>query len=227
MEIHRDKNGKLWLTQGKYARKVSRYMSNPEKMDWEAVKCTLKYLKDTMNYGLLFDAKSLNAKSLIDYVDADYGQDLDGRKSTTGYGFTLGDECISWMSTLLKCVAQSTIDGKYVAAAEAAKEAIWLDMLVAEMRLSHDIVNLHCNSQSALYLAVNQIMNSRVKHIDIRYHFIKETVFYKKIELVKIDNKLNRADAFYKSNSFEEFWETLFDITDCGYRTKVKYLDIT
>ena len=85
--------------------KVSRYMSNPGKVHWEAVKWILRYLKGTVDYGLLFDAKSFNAKSLIGYVDADYGQDLDSRRSTTGYVFTLGGGCISWRSTLQKCIS--------------------------------------------------------------------------------------------------------------------------
>ena len=80
--------------------KVSRYMSNPGKVHWEAVKWILRYLKSTKDYGLLFDGLSSNAKSLLGYVDADYGQDLDKRKSTTGYVFTLGGGCISWRSTL-------------------------------------------------------------------------------------------------------------------------------
>lgn len=158
-----------------------------------------------MDYGLLFDVKSLNAKSLIGYVDADYGQDIDGRKSTTRYVYTLGGGCISWKSTLQNCVAQSTTEAEYVAAAEAAKEALWLDRLVAKMRLSHDIVNLHCDSQSALHLAVNQVMNSLVKHIDIQYHFIREAVSDKKIELVKIDGKLNPGDSFTKVIPLDSF----------------------
>ena len=158
-----------------------------------------------MDYGLLFDAKSFNAKSLIGYVDADYGHDLDGRRSTTGYVFTLGGGCISWRSTLQKCIAQSTTEAEYVAAAEATKEAIWLDRLVTEMGLPHEIVTLHCNSQSALHLAVNQVMNNRVKHIDIRYPFTREVVSNKKIELVKIDSKLNPSDALTKVIPLESF----------------------
>ena len=73
------------------------------------------------------------------------------------------------------------------------------------MGLSHDIVNLHCDSQSALHLAVNQVMNSRMKHIDIRYHFLREAVSDKKIELVKIDGKLNPANAFTKVIFLDNF----------------------
>ena len=107
--------------------KVSRYMSNPGKIHWEAVKWILRYLKGTVNVGLLFDSNTHQAKLLMGFVDADYGQDLDGRRSTTGYAFTLAGGCISWRSTLHKCVAQSTTEAEYVAAAEAAKEAIWLN----------------------------------------------------------------------------------------------------
>ena len=153
----------------------------------------------------MFDSHLDNAKSLIGYVDADYKQDLDGRKSTTGYVFTLGGGCISWRSTLQKCVAQSTTEAEYVAAAEAAKEAIWMDRLVTEIGLTHDTVNVHCDSQSALHLAVNHVMDSRVKHIDIRYDFLRQVVSDKMIELVKIDGTLNPANAFTKVIPLESF----------------------
>ena len=104
-----------------------------------------------------------------------------------------------------KCVAQSTTKAEYVATAEAAKEAIWLDRLATEMGLPRDIVNLHCDSQSALHLAINQVMDSSMKHIDIRYHFIRQHVFDKTIELVKIDGKLNPADGLTKVVPLESF----------------------
>ena len=103
--------------------KVSRYMSNPWKEHWEAVKWMLRYLKGTQDIGLLFDAKVEDAKILTGYVDADHAQDLDKRKSRTGFVFTLGGECISWKSILQKCVSQSSRIAEYMVVAEAAKEA--------------------------------------------------------------------------------------------------------
>src|SRR5450759_3514292 len=97
------------------------------------------------------------------------------------------------------------MEAEYIATAEATKEAIWLDRLITEMGLKKDIVNLHCDSQSALHLAANQVMNSRVKHIDIRYHFLRQAVSDRMIELVKIDGKLNPADAFTKVIPLESF----------------------
>ena len=104
-----------------------------------------------------------------------------------------------------KCIAQSTTEAEYVAAAEATKEAIWLARLVSEMGLSQDRVKLHCDSQSALYLAVNNVMDSRVKHIDVRYHFVRKALLDGRIELVKIDGTINPADIFTKVVPLKSF----------------------
>ena len=141
---------------------VSRYMLNPGRLHWEAVKWILRYLKGTKGVGLLFDAKSHQAQLLKGYVDSDYAQDLDQRRSTTGYVFTLAGGCISWRSTLQKCVTLSSTEAEYVSATDVAKKSIWLSRLATEIGLKQDAVNLHCDSQSALHLAVNQVMDSRV-----------------------------------------------------------------
>lgn len=73
------------------------------------------------------------------------------------------------------------------------------------MRLKQSVVNFHCDSQSVLFFARNQVMDSRVKHIDIRYYFIRQTVFDKKIELVKINGELNPTDALTKVIPLESF----------------------
>lgn len=90
-------------------------------------------------------------------------------------------------------------------AVEATKEAIWLNRLIMEMRLTQGVINFHYDSQSALHLDVNQVMDSRVKHINIIYHFIIQAVFDKTIELVKIDSKLNPVDALIKVILLESF----------------------
>ncbi|KAL2608161.1 hypothetical protein R1flu_026734 [Riccia fluitans] len=74
--------------------KVSKYMANPEKVHWEAVKWIMRYIKGTMGYGLLFDAHSPQAKTLVGFVDSDYAQDLDTRQSTIDYVMTMGGGCI-------------------------------------------------------------------------------------------------------------------------------------
>ncbi|KAL2642786.1 hypothetical protein R1flu_010373 [Riccia fluitans] len=185
--------------------KVSKYMMNPGKVHWEAVKWILQYIKGTMGYGLLFDAHSYQARTLVGYVDSDYAQDLDTRQSTMGYVMTLGRGCIMRRSVLQKCETLSSTEAEYVAITKAAKEAIWLGRLSSEMGLPQGCVNLYCDNQSILYLVVNQIMSSKIKHIDVRYHVIKQVVYEGKVKLQKIVDILNPADGFTKYIPLESF----------------------
>src|ERR1044072_8365062 len=89
--------------------------------------------------------------SVVRFVDSDYGRDLDDRRSTTGYVFTLAGGPICWKSSVQSIVAMSTIEAEYMAVAEAAKEALWLTGLVRELGVEQGGVRLHCDSQSAIY----------------------------------------------------------------------------
>ncbi|XP_047309565.1 secreted RxLR effector protein 161-like [Impatiens glandulifera] len=104
---------------------LSRFMSNPGIPHWNALKWLLRYLKSTVDVGLTFSKCSVGTK-LVGYVDSNYANDRDNRKSTTFYVFTLCGSCISWKSQLQPIVALSTTESEYVAATEAFKEAIWL-----------------------------------------------------------------------------------------------------
>ena len=114
--------------------------------------------------------------SVVGYVDADYAGDLDDRRSMTDYVFTLGGGPICWKSTLQSTVALSTTEAEYMAAAEAAKEALWVKGLVKELGVDQSGVQLHCDRQSAIYLAKNQVYHARTKHIDVRFHKISELI---------------------------------------------------
>ena len=116
---------------------VSRFMSNPGKEHWEAVKWLLRYLKGTSKTALCFSKKSV---VLEGFTDADLGGYSDSGKSTTGYVFTIGGTTISWMSRLQKSVALSTTEAEYMAIAEAAKELIWLKNSYQNLECSRRIV---------------------------------------------------------------------------------------
>ncbi|KAE8686265.1 hypothetical protein F3Y22_tig00111070pilonHSYRG00067 [Hibiscus syriacus] len=102
---------------------VSRYMNNPGKVHWEAVKWILKYLQGTTNKALCFKGGDT---ILTGYVDADLARNVDIRRSNTGYAYTLGGTAVSWVSQLQKIVAISTTEAEYVAVIEASKEMVWL-----------------------------------------------------------------------------------------------------
>lgn len=142
---------------------------------------------------------SREAQGLIGgYVDADFGGDVDTRRSTTGFIFSLYGGPISWRSSLQPITALSTTEVEYIGLTEAAKEAIWLKGLLTEMGLTQEAIRVHCDSQSALLLAQNSVYHARTKHIDIRYHRIRELVEDGEVELVKVHTKENPADALTK-----------------------------
>ena len=105
---------------------INRYMHDPEKSHWEAVKLVLQYIKGTIDVGLVFEKDSTGKQECIRYVDSDYAGDLDKRCSTTGYVFILSKAPVSWCSILQPTAALSITEVEYMAMTEAMNEAIWL-----------------------------------------------------------------------------------------------------
>jgi hypothetical protein len=105
-------------------------MNNPGKEHWKEVKWILRYLRGTTTQALCFGGSNI---VLQGYVDSDMAGDIDSRRSTTGYVFTVGGTTISWISKLQKVVSLSTMEAEYVVATEASKEMIWLQRFMEEL----------------------------------------------------------------------------------------------
>ena len=112
---------------------------------------------------------------------------------------------MSWRSRLQNCITQYTTKVEYVAAMEACKEEIWLGRLVADLGIKIEMPELHCDSQSAIQLAKNLVFHAKTKHIDMKYHFIREVIDDKQIELVKVHTKENPADLLTKGLPGDSF----------------------
>ena len=177
---------------------VSRYMHDPGKGHWQAVKWILRYLLKTVDFGLVFQKEDSLGQFAIGYVDSDYAGDLDKRRSTTGYVFTLARAPVSWKSTLQSTVALSTTEAEYMALTEAVKEAIWLQGLLVELGVGQKNIAIYSDSQSAIHLAKNPVFHVRTKHIDVRYHFVREILSEGSILLQKIGTADNPADMMTK-----------------------------
>ncbi|MCO5603207.1 hypothetical protein L7F22_057354 [Adiantum nelumboides] len=119
---------------------VSRYMSNPGKKHWEAVKGIMRYLKHTKSMRICYGSQELIVRG---YTDSNYAINLDKRRSMSSYAFTLAGGVVSWRSQLQDCITQSTIEAEYVAANEACKEAIWLGRLVADLEIKVEMPELY------------------------------------------------------------------------------------
>ena len=171
-----------------------------------------RYLKGTAEHEILFSRQSWT-NSVIGYVDADYASDVDDRRSTTGYLFTLSRGPICWKSTLQSIVAMSITETEYMVVAEVAKEALWLKGLVKELGLNQSGVQMHCDSQSSIYLTKNQVYHTKTKHIDVNFHKIRELIVSRDIVLEKVHTSENAADMLMKSVTTAKFKHCL-DLTN-------------
>ena len=161
---------------------TARFCSNPTTQHMTAVKRILRYLRGTTHHGLLY--KRSRSKELIGYSDADWGGDRNDCKSTSGYLFQLGGTAITWQSKKQTCVALSTAEAEYIALAGAAQEAVWLKHLYQEIADTPEKpVLINEDNQAAIAISRNPQYHGRVKHIDIKYHFIREQVHNGNIEL--------------------------------------------
>ncbi|BFG35093.1 hypothetical protein CerSpe_213670 [Prunus speciosa] len=130
---------------------TSRYQSNPRSEHWSAVKTVLKYLRRTKDMFLVYGG---NLELLVEgYTDLDFKSDVDDRKSTYGYVFILNGGAISWRCCKQSTTVDSTTEAEYVAASEAAKEAIWMRKFITELGVVPNIespVILYCDNNGAI-----------------------------------------------------------------------------
>ena len=138
------------------------------------------------------------------YVDVDFAGDIDSRKSTIGFVFTLGGTAILWASNLQKIVTLFTTEAEYVAATEAGNEMIWLHGFLDELDKKQEMSILHSDSQSVIFLAKNSAFHSKSKHIQTKYHFIRYLVEDKLVILEKIFGSKNPADMLTKGVTIEK-----------------------
>ncbi|XP_052197308.1 secreted RxLR effector protein 161-like [Diospyros lotus] len=183
---------------------LSRFMSNPGKSHWDAPKYVLRYIKGTTGVGLSYMKRGENL-DLVGYVDSDFAGDRDTRKSTTAYMFSLGGNCISWKAQLQPLVALSSTEAEYVALTDAFKEAIWLQGILSEIHLLVRNADIFCDNQSAIHLCKNPVYHERSKHINIKYHYVRDQVATRKVSIQKIPTEENPADMGTKVVSTAKF----------------------
>ncbi|KAH9684683.1 DNA (cytosine-5)-methyltransferase [Citrus sinensis] len=177
---------------------ISRFMGNPGKDHWNAVKWVLRYLRGTAVTAIMFGKISGASPEVAGFVDSDYAADKYRRRSITGFVFTMCGGAISWKSSLQSVVALSTTEAEYIALTEVVKEAIWLRGLVSELRFKQEVVIVGCDSLSAIQLSKNPKYHVRTKHIDVRMHFIRDEISKEVVNVVKVPSEVNPADMLTK-----------------------------
>ncbi|GKV18362.1 hypothetical protein SLEP1_g28758 [Rubroshorea leprosula] len=183
---------------------VSRYMEAPTSTHMKVAKRVLRYIKSTVDYGLTYSF-STNFQ-LYGYSDSDWGGDVDDQKSTTDFLFFLGDTAFTWCSKKQPIVTLSTCEAEFVSAASCVCHAIWLRKLLEMLRIPQDeATTIYIDNKSAIALGKNPMFHDRSKHIDTRYHFIRECVERKDVKLAYVKTNDQIADIFTKALKFEDF----------------------
>lgn len=132
------------------------------------------------------------------YVDADLGSDKETRRSTTGFVMTINSAPTSWFSKLQHTVAVSTMESEYYGIHECAKHALWYKNLFEELNIKMNKMIINSDNKSAIYNCLNKTINPKSKHMQLRYHSIKEHVDNGDIDLKYIKSENNISDGFTK-----------------------------
>lgn len=157
---------------------LSRYMSKPGQVHWNAAKGVLRYLKKTKDYGLCLG--QLNEEgdekfNVVGFCDSDYATDKDTRRSRTGYLFLMNGSLITWYSKLQKTVACSTAEAEYMSVSACVKEALWLrNFLGSLFGKSWSPIKIWNDNQACLRMLHDLNSVTRTKHIDVHHHFARE-----------------------------------------------------
>ncbi|XP_073225643.1 secreted RxLR effector protein 161-like [Cicer arietinum] len=183
---------------------VSRFMKAHTTTHLKATKRILYYLKGTLDYGLFYS--SSNYFKHFRFCDSNFGGDIDDRKSTSGFIFFMGDCAFSWSSKKKPIVTLSTCESEYVVATSCTCQAIWLRRVLNELHMPQkDAIDICIDNKYAQALAKNPVFKDCNKHIDTKYHFIRECIAKKEVELKYVKTQDQVAEIFTKSLKFEDF----------------------
>lgn len=171
--------------------RLAQYMSKPTEEHWQLAQRVFRYVKRHQWNILSFSGIEATIEGYVDASFADHVQS----KSTTWYTFLIGKGACYWASKGQSLTAQSTTEADYIAATDAAKEAMWLRHLVQELGVKQTEVPLFGDNQSALALSRNPEFHARTKHIDVRFHSVRECIEKAVIDYKYVPTSRNTADV--------------------------------
>ncbi|POM75314.1 mitochondrial protein [Phytophthora palmivora] len=180
--------------------KLSRYLENPGQRHWDAGIKVVRYLLKTKDVAITYDGRM--EAELTAYSDADWAGNHDDRRSVSGVMLMMCGAPVVWRSTFQKTVALSSTEAEYMALSDCIKEVVWMRRLLKDIAAEqHGPTVIYEDNQGAMTLAKNVGYQARTKHIDIRYHFIREKIASSEVKLTYEESKNQLADFFTKGLS--------------------------
>jgi histone deacetylase 1/2 len=191
--------------------KVCQFLHMPTTAHWSAVKRILRYVKGAMDVGLYI--RKSNSRLVSAFSDADWVGSVDDRRSTGGFAVYFGPNLISWSARKQPTVSQSSTQAEYKSLANTTTEIIWVEALLKELGIeTYRIPCLWCDNLGATYLSANPVFHSRAKHIKMDFHFVRERVAGRQLQIQFISTNDQVAYGFTKAlgtQKYEEFKNNL------------------
>jgi hypothetical protein len=188
--------------------KLAQFSANPARKHLNAALHICKYLSGTKDYTLTYDGASDNGFEA--YADSDWNTDpTNSRRPQSGYFVKLANGCVTRTSRTQKTVALSSTEAEYMLLSDCSRQCAWLCNLFYE--IGHRIktpIPVFGDNMGSIFIAQNPVLDKRLKHIDIRFHYIRQEVQAKKIDIYFIEGAENPADMFTKNLArvkFEKF----------------------
>nr|GEY43291.1 retrovirus-related Pol polyprotein from transposon TNT 1-94 [Tanacetum cinerariifolium] len=176
----------------------ARYQAKPTEKHLTVVKRIFWYLKDTIHMGLWYPKDT--GFELTAFLDSDHAGCLDSRKSTSdGIQFLGGDKLVSWSSKKQDCTSMSSAEAEYVSLSACCAQVLWMRTQLTDYGFHFDKISMYCDLEAAIAISCNLVQHSHTKHIDVRYHVIKEKVEKGIVELFFVGTKYQLADLFTKA----------------------------
>jgi hypothetical protein len=159
---------------------LAKFNSSPNEAHLTAVKRVFRYLKGTVKLHLQHEASD---KDMEGYSDADWAGDSYDRRSTSGNVFVMSNGAISWASQKQPTVALSTAEAEYIALCLATQESVWLRQLSKDLQINcSSPTTINEDNQGTIAMSKNPVLHKRTKHIDIKFHFVREKIQDRTIE---------------------------------------------
>jgi len=182
---------------------LARRMSTPRVCDMLAAKRLLRYLRGTQRLGLLFRFEADSEHSgILAFADADWANDKEERRSTTGYIVMYKGTPIAWHSSLQSVIALSTCESDCIALSECCRELAYLRELAAFLHQSEDEPTpVYEDNEGIIDLVKNPVHHKRSKHVDVKFYYIRVAHEKGMIKVLKVHTDLNRADIMTKATT--------------------------
>jgi hypothetical protein len=179
---------------------LSRYSDCYNDGHWKALQRVLNYIVNTADEKLIYSRGKIDTHG---FVDSDFASDIIDRKSTSGYIFKMSNAAIIWSSKKQNIVTISSTEAEYVALTSAVSEALWLRNFIHEVQNKFIKMKIFCDNMSTIRMSDNEAYRPRTKHIDVRFHFIREVIKNGEVDIKYVESRKNVADVLTKELSKE------------------------